>query len=325
MIWLTWRQHRRQALFAALGLAALAALLIPTGISMRNAFTDSGLARCLREVGKAEFLTGSTDCDSLAGVFTTRYESATTLSMLLVFLPLLAGLFWGAPLVARELEHGTHRLVWTQGVSRMRWAGVKLGLIIAATAVVSAGYALLVSWWLAPLNDAGRGRLSELSFDVQGIVPVAYALFAVALGVFAGTVWRRVLPAMAAALAGFLALRFVVLQQVRGHVLPALERTYPVIGGQRPNPSLGDWTFSVGIKNAAGEVISSGQQTQCSPSVAGQPGGPCASIDPGAYNFQLYQPAGNFWPLQFIEAGLFTALAALLLFLAIWRIRSRLA
>lgn len=290
---------------------------------MRTTFTDSGLAACLRDLGTPEFLQGD-GCDSLSSVFSTRYESLATLSMLFVFLPLLVGLFWGAPLVARELEHGTHRLVWTQGVSRMHWAGVKLGLVILATVLVAAGYALLVSWWLEPLNQAGQGRMAELSFDVQGIAPVAYTLFAVALGVFAGTVWRRVLPAMAAALVAFLVLHFVVLLQLRGNFLPAHERTFPVIGGQRPNTAIGDWTFSAGIKNAAGEVLSTGQQIQCTPAVAGQPGGPCASSPPGAYNFQLYQPAGNYWPLQFIEAGLFTALAALLLFLAIWRIRSRL-
>jgi hypothetical protein len=324
MMWLAWRQHRKQALFAAVGLAALAALVIPTGISMRNAFTDSGLAACLRGLGTTEFLRGD-GCDSLSDMFSGRYETLATLSMLFVFLPLLVGLFWGAPLVARELEHGTHRLVWTQGVSRMHWAGVKLGLVLAVTVVAAGGYALMVSWWLGPLNQAGQSRMAELSFDVQGIAPVAYTLFAVALGVFAGTVWRRVMPAMAAALVGFLALRLVVLVQLRGNFLPAHERTFPVIGQERPNPTLGDWTFSTGIKNAAGEVMSTGEQIQCGPAVAGRPDAICAPYGPGAYNFELYQPAGNYWPLQFIEAGLFTAVAAVLLFLAVRQIRSRIA
>jgi hypothetical protein len=30
-------------------------------------------------------------------------------------------MFWGAPLVAGELESGTFRLAWTQDVSRVRW------------------------------------------------------------------------------------------------------------------------------------------------------------------------------------------------------------
>ena len=33
----------------------------------------------------------------------------------------MIGAFWGAPMVARELETGTHRLVWNQSVTRTRW------------------------------------------------------------------------------------------------------------------------------------------------------------------------------------------------------------
>ena len=59
--------------------------------------------------------------------FTNQYSSMMFIGILLLLLPLLIGLFWGAPLVSREVEHGTHRLVWTQGVSRRRWAAVKFG------------------------------------------------------------------------------------------------------------------------------------------------------------------------------------------------------
>lgn len=48
MIWLTWRQHRKQALFALAGLAVLAAVLIPTGQQMYDALGSTGLADCLR-------------------------------------------------------------------------------------------------------------------------------------------------------------------------------------------------------------------------------------------------------------------------------------
>ena len=59
--------------------------------------------------------------------FSNQYNSWLSLGILFLILPVLVGLFWGAPLVAREVEHGTHRLVWTQGVSRRRWALVKFG------------------------------------------------------------------------------------------------------------------------------------------------------------------------------------------------------
>ena len=40
--------------------------------------------------------------------------------------PALIGIFWGAPLIARELETGTYRLAWNQSVTRARWIAVKL-------------------------------------------------------------------------------------------------------------------------------------------------------------------------------------------------------
>ena len=52
--------------------------------------------------------------------------------------PALIGIFWGAPLVTRELEAGTFRLAWNQSVTRARWMAVKLGLIGLA-AMATAG------------------------------------------------------------------------------------------------------------------------------------------------------------------------------------------
>jgi len=132
MIWLVWRQHRQQALFALLGLAALAAFLVPTGIQMHDAFERAGLPGCLRAAASVEYVqvvNGAdqapdpvSTCQDLAAQFAGRFGSRGAIGILLWFLPLFVGLFWGAPLIARELEHGTHRLVWTQGVSRRRWA-----------------------------------------------------------------------------------------------------------------------------------------------------------------------------------------------------------
>jgi len=37
--------------------------------------------------------------------------------ILLLAAPALIGMFWGAPLIAREFETGTFRLAWTQDVT----------------------------------------------------------------------------------------------------------------------------------------------------------------------------------------------------------------
>ena len=51
-------------------------------------------------------------------------------------MPVFIGVFWGAPLVARELETGTFRLAWTQSVTRTRWFAIKLTVVGASAVVV---------------------------------------------------------------------------------------------------------------------------------------------------------------------------------------------
>jgi hypothetical protein len=322
MIWLTWRQHRKQALFTLIGLALLAALMIPTGLAMRHAFVHDGLAACLRQVGRARMVPANSEmCNAAFDQFRNQFGTLDSVGVLFLFLPVLVGLFWGAPAVARELEHGTHRLAWTQGISRRHWALVKFGLVGAAALV----YGLGMSWWLTPLSQAGQGRLSTLLFDMQGVVPIGYTLFAVALGIFAGTIWHKVLPAMAATLVGFLGIRIALTTLARPRYLPARVLTFPVQGATaQPNMTLGDWVLSTAVRDGSGKVVQANAEVACPPGAGGPDGGPCGArlgLGPGSYNWMLYQPADRFWAFQGIETGIFVALAVLLLYLAIRRIR----
>jgi hypothetical protein len=321
MIWLAWRQHRKQALFTAVGLAVLAALMVPTGLAMHHALTRNGLAGCLQAAGHAVLVPAQADtdtCDRAFNQFSNQYSALTQVGILFLTLPLFVGLFWGAPIVARELEHGTHRLVWTQGISRRHWALVKIGLVGSATVVAATIYGLGMSWWMGPLNQAGQGRLTPGVFDMQGIAPIGYTLFAVALGVLAGTLWHKVLPAMAVTLAGYVAVRVPLTVLARRHYVPPVALTYPVRGATlQPNQRLGNWIQAIGIRDATGRLIMSRAQFNCPP--AGQ--GACDLNVPGARNWELYQPASRFWAFQAIETGIFTALAILLLYLAVRRVR----
>jgi hypothetical protein len=56
-------------------------------------------------------------------------------------------------------------------------------------------------------------------FNLTDIVPVGYAIFAVALGICAGTLQRRTLPALAVALAGFAGLRLATALWLRLHYM----------------------------------------------------------------------------------------------------------
>ncbi|MER7702857.1 ABC transporter permease subunit [Kitasatospora sp. NPDC097605] len=329
MIWLTWRQHRRQALWTAVALAVLAAVLVPTGLSMRSSFEDSGLGACLRALGDAEFV-GGEGCESLSQRFANQYGSTAFLAVLFVLLPVVAGLFLGAPLVAREVENGTHRLVWTQGISRRRWMLTKFGLVGAVALVLSVGYALGASWWLGPLAANGLGRFRYLIFDVQGVAPIGYTLFAVALGILAGTLTRRVLPAMGLSLAAFIAVRALVELLARPVFLPAKTLSYAIESPVMANRFAGSWVYQEGVRNGAGTLVLSDARVGCGPNAGADPEGTarCTAhfaqegFGPGPYtNWQEYQPADRFWTFQAIETGLFLALTALLITLAIRRVR----
>lgn len=260
MIWLTWRQHRKQAFYTLLGLAALAALLVPIGLAMRHTFADLGLTDCARQLADTNVATATREaCDAGFRRFGNQYGSLNLVAVLLITLPALVGLFWGAPLVAREVEHGTHRFVWTQGVGRTRWALVKFGLVSAAVVILAAVYGLGMSWWVDPLTQAAyEGRFGMIVFDLQGIVPIGYTLFAVALGVFAGTVWKRMLPAMGITLAGFIGVRAAVELLARRHYQPARTQTFPIEGEGPPEISRGDWILAQGVRNPDGTMIAEG-------------------------------------------------------------------
>ncbi|MBM0274401.1 transporter [Micromonospora tarensis] len=326
MIWLTWRQHRKQAFYTLLALAALAALLVPIGLSMRHTFSDLELGDCARQLADTNVAAATREaCDAGYRRFGNQYSSLNLVAVLLITLPVLVGLFWGAPLVAREVEHGTHRFVWTQGVGRTRWALVKFGLVGAAVVVLAAVYGLGMSWWVDPLTQAAyEGRLGMIVFDLQGIAPIGYTLFAVALGVFAGTMWKRMLPAMGITLAGFIGVRAAVEILARPHYQPARTQTFPIEGDGPPEISRGDWILTQGVRNPDGTMIAEDTRIQCPPGGKGPDGRVCGSelgLEPGAYNWQLYQPADRFWLFQGIETAIFVALAVLLLYLAVRRVR----
>ena len=111
--------------------------------------------------------------------------------------PCLLGVFWGGPLVAGELETGTNQFAWMQSVTRSRWLAVKVGWVLLAAAVWGGAVSALVTWWSGPVNALEHQDFQPGQFDIQGIVPVGYAVFAVALGIAAGTLLRRTLPALA--------------------------------------------------------------------------------------------------------------------------------
>jgi hypothetical protein len=104
-------QFRIQAAIAFGALVVIAVVLTVTGPHLVNLY-DTTVVPCSAHNDCSAATTALSDTDGPIQGF---------LTVLLLAVPALIGMFWGAPLVAREFETGTYRLAWTQGVTRTRW------------------------------------------------------------------------------------------------------------------------------------------------------------------------------------------------------------
>lgn len=215
MIRLTWRQFRTQAAVALTALVTLAIVLAITGPRLAHSYDTSGIATCKKHH----------DCAALTAAF-LNYAHNVFFGLLgllgpaLLAVPALLGIFWAAPLVARELETGTYRLAWTQTVTRTRWFAVKVALTGLASIAVAGLLSLMITWWSNPIDRVTADQFRAGLFDERGIVAVGYAAFAFALGLTAGTIIRRTLPAMAATLVPFVAGRLAMTYWLRRRLIP---------------------------------------------------------------------------------------------------------
>jgi len=319
--WVVWRQHRNQAYFAAAAaLAAFAVLMVVTGRQMAWQY-QSALTSC----------TASHNCGNLANILNLGNPVLSLLVTLTVAVPCLLGMFWGGPLLARELETGTSQFAWTQSVSRRRWLTVEAGWALLAAAAWGGAVSALVTWWSSPENALNHQNFQPGQFDIQGIVPVGYALFAMALGITAGALLRRTLPALAVTLGFFIFLRIVVADFLRPHYLTALTRTFSFL---HP-PALPEgsyWQVSGGVTGPGGLVPASTAHGGPSITFAGvnlpvsnlpsacqalmfqNPRRLASCLAGRGYHAVIsYQPASRYWAFQGIETSIFMVLTAALL------------
>lgn len=334
MIWTTWRQHRAEGAVGVAILVALAAALVIVGSTARDRARALGLPGCTAS---------DADCSNALGRLHDDFHSIPPFISALIAVPLLAGMFWTAPLVSREYEAGTHRLAWTQSVSPLRWITIKIALIFGAAATAALMLSLLATWTLDPLNAAFGGRYNSTWYDIQGIVPVACMLFALATGVAASALFRRTVPAMALTLVVYAAAR-IPIHWLRWRFAPLRTHTIDTpLASLLQNPTGSPWDagdpsvpadallHSVAITDPAGRPIANNRGNfdllrEYCPNLQ-----PDASrngvLDPDAcaahiHNLSVrtaatYQPSGHFWIIQTVESAIFLGLAALLVTVAI--------
>jgi ABC-type transport system involved in multi-copper enzyme maturation permease subunit len=334
MTWLTWRQFRAQTVVTAAALAVLAIVLLITGLQLSHMF-DTTVIGC-RAHG---------DCAAANNVLQRQDTALQDLTRLLMYVvPAVIGLFWGAPLVARELETGTYRLAWTQGVTRSRWFAVKLVLTGLATVVTAGLLSLMVTWWSSPLQRVAMDRITPGEFSQAGIVIIGYAAFAFALGVTAGLLVRRTLPAMAITLAIFVGVQLAMPFLVRPHLIAPVRavsalkvanvQNVSIIGrgggptlsvGAAPNipGSSGAWIYSAQVTTAAGSTSLGPAPAACGPN-AGYNECQAALARMHLRVVATYQPASRYWSFQWYETAIYLVAALALAGFSWWWVRRRL-
>ena len=244
----------------------------------------------------------------------------------MLVVPVLLGVFLGAPVLAREFETGTFRFAWTQGCGRLRWAVSKLVLLAVVVTAVTWAFTELFSWYYhAFLVDGQVSRLLPLAFGLLGVAFAAWTLAAFAIAVFFGALIRRTLPAMAATLATWTFLAIGTAVWLRQHYQAPLKTT-------AVNPPADAWVLGNYATGPNGQVLSQRALNQLFQQA---PASVQNSPNPNALQNWLtqqhytqwtsYEPASRFWHFQLIEGGWLLALSVVLIAAAIWLVRRRAA
>ena len=322
MLWVTWRQHRTELiglLAAALVLAVLTAVAAAFALRIR---LELGVDTCVA------LPSGNANCVNLAQEWRNRVGPLLYLFQGFYLVPALVASYVGGPLLARELERGTHRLAWTQGISRVRWAATTIGVVLAFTLAGAVALAVVGgqtrSFLGTPLFGTPLSRPWD-TFDVEGPAFVSFMLFGLAVGAFVGAWRRRILFGMVYGILLFGVVRLGVWAELRPFYEPPIAvtqvpfvftGTFPSFQSPVPTDA---WQVGYDAVDGQGEfvpqarVIALNEEFQ---RVGCAPGQRCDNIfylnQHDVYPRLLYQPADRYWRFQFYEAGLYLALTVAL-------------
>jgi hypothetical protein len=330
LAWVSWRQHRGTLIGLAVLVAALAAFTVTDGLWTQG--VTNPLGSCIppgSPVPCQLFLNGQ--------IYGVWYSG--------ILVPIAVGTFVGAPLLAREYASGTTRFAWTQGTGRTRLTVAQL--ILVALAVLAAGALLggLARWASQPSAGqqptAGSSWIPVL-FNSSPVAEAAAAVLCFAVGVLAGVLIRRVVPAMAATAAvialpllGYARLYYWMLGiGLRRGKEPAFGASQLTARAANPHVPGGRFSLHTAV----------GRDPYWPPAVRwldqgwyadahGHPlrGAALARVlhHPGQLNqlhdtfWVTYQPVNRYWLFQSVQGGAELLLALLLGALAVWLVRRR--
>ncbi|NGO10798.1 hypothetical protein G5C60_25185 [Streptomyces sp. HC44] len=312
--WTVLRLHRTALITWGAGLFAVAVALVwmyaigdearfgADGCSMPP---DTGLPSCLDVAARTADWNFSETYSNVIGLVSTAVS----------YLMFPVAAWAGGALIGRELENGTARLAWTQSVTPVRWLAAKLAVpALLLTAGTTA--AVLLNVWARQDNNpnlVGDWYTPDV-FVSTGPTAVTYALAGLALGALAGLLTRRALPAAGFGFAATLGL-YNVLQRYREDLWPTVTRTGKPYELPRSAFQVED-----------GARLTSGARTNSQPcGESMSPGSDCVPDADFAGYYSTYHPKSHFWPLQFVDAGIALAVAALATAAAFWLLRRRAA
>jgi hypothetical protein len=302
LAWVSWRQYRFSAVGTAALLGAIALYLLIMGQRIRSGY--AAVASCSLS---ASHLSGT--CQIALMLFGGYHVWGEATAAALLAVPVLGGAFAGAPILARELESGTFRFAWTQGAGRTRWAIVRLVLPAVTLTAAAAAFSQLFGWFYYPFFATGDSAFGPQYFELTGIGFAAWTLAAFAIGALAGVLIRKVVPAIAAAMAAWAGLLLVTVLYLRPHYqAPLTVRT-----GQGTGAA--PWVISQWWTGPAGQHITNEQEIIQL----------YKYNHPGYTHWVTYEPATRYWHFQFIEAGWLLVLSLLLIAGTIWVVRRRAA
>jgi len=280
MTWVAWRQQR---LLTVVSLGLVAVVAAGMGALWVDASTHSGRL-----------------ADRYGGLL-------GYIPLVMLALPVLLGMFAGAPVFARDVEQGTHVFALTQSIGRTRWWATKLLVAGVPVTIAMTLLGLLNAKALEPVGFLVSNRLQTPMFESQGLVLGVYTAAAFALGATAGLLVRTTLGAMATTLAGYLGLLVLVGNAARPRYATPLEST---------TPELGAWNVGRDYVDARGQHVPFSYSGCATEDVQ------ACLADHGVVGQVLrYHPVSRFWDFQLIESGLVVVVVVALLGVGAWAVR----
>jgi hypothetical protein len=313
VIWLTWRLQRTELILLGLMLVGLGGLLWQTHADVVAISNPLPAAEC------PTLLIGT---EGVCPIETSRLYKVINQGLpWLNVLPLIAAILLVLPIVS-ELENGSYRLAWTQGITRRHWTQIKFGILLLGGFAFAAIFAAAFTWWKSP-EDALRGRFSDDAYDFRGILPVGHTLFAIGLMLAAGVLVKRPIPALVIASVAYVGVRIPFMLWIRPRLVSPVTQPLSEI---RADEARNVWSIESYWQDSAGKRLENSEFSDfCFP-----PGvNPTRELhekcvaDYGLVHFRVYHPESHYWPLQLVETGIFLGVGLALIGFAAWWVLRR--